>query len=73
MKNENFPYSNIKAAKEVLLWGLEKFKEKVAIASSFSAEDVILIDMACKIAKEKNLQQPRIFTLDTGRLNQETY
>ncbi|MCS7152260.1 MAG: phosphoadenylyl-sulfate reductase, partial [Endomicrobia bacterium] len=48
-------------------------KEKVAIASSFSAEDVILIDMACKIAKEKNLQQPRIFTLDTGRLNQETY
>lgn len=39
------------------------------IAISFSgAEDVILIDMACKLGIK-----PRVFTLDTGRLHPETY
>lgn len=39
------------------------------IAISFSgAEDVVLIDMACKIRSDV-----RVFTLDTGRLHPETY
>lgn len=36
---------------------------------SFSgAEDVVLVDMLCKLSKT-----PKIFTLDTGRLHPETY
>jgi len=39
------------------------------IALSFSgAEDVVLVDMLCKLSK-----QPKVFSLDTGRLHPETY
>ena len=39
------------------------------IALSFSgAEDVVLLDMLCKLS-----DSPNIFTLDTGRLHPETY
>jgi len=39
------------------------------IAVSFSgAEDVVLVDMICKLK-----DQPKIFTLDTGRLHSQTY
>ncbi len=63
-----------KTAQEILKWALEKFKDKVALASSFGAEDVVLIDMILKIAKSSMSNiQPLIFTLDTGRLPQETY
>ena len=57
------------SAEEILKWSLDKYGEKIALASSFGLEDVILIDMMVKINKNKT----RIFTLDTGRLNQETY
>jgi phosphoadenosine phosphosulfate reductase len=57
-----------KSAEEVLKWILENLHPNVALASSFGAEDVVLIDMLAKINPEA-----RIFTLDTGRLNQETY
>jgi len=53
----------------VLSWALEHFGSgKVAFASSLGAEDQVLTDMLLKI-------EPRavIFTLDTGRLPQETY
>ena len=58
-----------KSAQEVLKWALDTFGSKVALSSSFGAEDVTLIDMMAKIDKDKT----RVFTLDTGRLNQETY
>lgn len=54
--------------RQVLSWALEKYGERIALASSFGAEDVVLVDMLAKIN-----QTARIFTLDTGRLNQETY
>ncbi len=57
-----------KSAQEVIRWALETFSNRVALASSFSAEDVAIIDMMVKVAPK-----PRVFTLDTGRLNQETY
>ncbi len=57
------------SAMEVLKWAINAYAPKIALASSFGAEDVILIDMMVKINKEKT----RVFTLDTGRLNQETY
>ncbi|MFQ6065806.1 MAG: phosphoadenylyl-sulfate reductase [bacterium] len=53
---------------EVLKWALGTYKDRIALASSFGAEDVALIDMMVKIDSN-----PRIFTLDTGRLPQPTY
>ncbi|MEM0029594.1 MAG: phosphoadenylyl-sulfate reductase [Candidatus Nitrosocaldus sp.] len=57
-----------KSAEEVLRWAIDRFHPRIALASSFGAEDVVLIDMLARIRKDA-----RIFTLDTGRLNQETY
>jgi phosphoadenosine phosphosulfate reductase len=58
-----------KDAPGILKWGFKKFGNRMVLASSFGAEDVVLIDMMCKI----NRDLTRVFTLDTGRLNQETY
>jgi phosphoadenosine phosphosulfate reductase len=57
-----------KSPEERLSWALTYFGiDKIALASSLGAEDQVLTDMLLKI-------QPRavIFTLDTGRLPQET-
>jgi phosphoadenosine phosphosulfate reductase len=63
--NEEF---KAKKAEELLGWALEHFHPKIALASSFGAEDVVLIDMLVKLEPGA-----RVFTLDTGRLNEETY
>jgi phosphoadenosine phosphosulfate reductase len=68
-ETENAEKMESKSAPEILKWGFEKFGSKMVLASSFGAEDVVLIDMMCKI----NRNFTRVFTLDTGRLNQETY
>ena len=57
-----------KSPQEVISWALGKFGDKVALACSFGAEDMVLVDMIAKIDPKA-----RIFTLDTGRLAQETY
>lgn len=57
-----------KPAEEVLKWALKTFGDKVALASSFGAEDMVITDMLVKINPKA-----RIFTLDTGRLPEETY
>ena len=59
---------NLKSPQEVLQWSLDNLHPRIAMASSFGAEDVVVIDMMMKINPKA-----RIFTLDTGRLNQETY
>lgn len=53
---------------KVMEWTLENLHPRVALATSFQAQGVVLIDLIMKIRKDA-----RIFTLDTGRLNQETY
>ncbi len=58
-----------KNAEDILSWSIEKFSPKIAFASSFGAEDVVVIDLMIKIDKINT----RVFTLDTGRLNPETY
>ena len=55
-------------AEEILRLALDRFGRKVALSSSFGAEDMVLIDMLMKLDSTA-----RIFTLDTGRLPQETY
>jgi phosphoadenosine phosphosulfate reductase len=60
--------NKLKTPEEVLQWGLENIHPKLALASSFGAEDVCVIDILSKINPEA-----RVFSLDTGRINQETY
>jgi phosphoadenosine phosphosulfate reductase len=55
-------------ADEVLRWALQRFPGAVAIASSFSIEDCVVIDLATKVSTDV-----RVFALDTGRLPEETY
>ena len=55
-------------AQELLAWAAREFGEKVALASSFGAEDVVLLDMVSIIGAPF-----AVFTLDTGFLFPETY
>ena len=59
----------MKSAHNILKWAIDTYGLRIGLASSFGAEDLVLIDMMVKINKEKT----KVFTLDTGRLNQETY
>ncbi|MGH7826589.1 MAG: phosphoadenylyl-sulfate reductase [Candidatus Binatia bacterium] len=56
-------------AEGILNWALENFFPRITLACSFQAEESVLIDMMHR-ARGSDF---RIFTLDTGRLNQETY
>ena len=58
----------LKTPQDVLKWAIDNLHPRLAMASSFGAEDAAVIDMIMKINPKA-----RIFTLDTGRLNQETY
>lgn len=53
---------------EIILAGIKSASGVVSMACSFSVEDVVVIDILQKIAP-----QVRVFALDTGRLNEETY
>ena len=55
-------------AEAAIRWALDRFHPRIAFASSFGAEDVVVIDMLMKVRVDA-----RIFTLDTGRLHEETY
>ncbi|MCL4324755.1 MAG: phosphoadenylyl-sulfate reductase [Candidatus Thermoplasmatota archaeon] len=57
-----------RTAEEIVLWAAEKFGTKVALSTSYGAEDMVLMDMVKKVAPSM-----RVFTLDTGRLPEETY
>ena len=57
------------AASDIVMWALERFSARLALACSFQAEESVLIDMFHRVCGSNF----RIFTLDTGRLNQETY
>jgi phosphoadenosine phosphosulfate reductase len=53
---------------EILRFFLEKYQDRIALASSLGAEDQVLTDLVLKINP-----RARVFTLDTGRLARETY
>lgn len=57
-----------KTPEEILAWALGKFQPRIALAASFGAEDVVVLDMLTKLTPAA-----RVFTLDTGRLPAETY
>jgi phosphoadenosine phosphosulfate reductase len=68
-ERESAPDFDSASAEAVLQWAIDKFSPNIALASSFQAEDSVLIDMLHRLRGSDF----RIFTLDTGRLNQETY
>jgi len=57
-----------KDALEILRVALDRFHPRIALASSFGAEDMVVIDLLLTVRPDA-----RIFTLDTGRLHEETY
>ncbi len=55
-------------ALDTLRTGIARAAGPLALACSFSLEDVVIIDLLQEAAPEA-----RIFAIDTGRLNEETY
>lgn len=63
------PFFEEETPEGILKWALTYFGiENIALSSSFGAEDQVLTDMLLKID-----HRAKIFSLDTGRLHQETY
>ena len=57
-----------RSAQEIVRWAGEVYGTEIKFANSFGAEDVALQHIIARTAP-----QIRVFTLDTGRLNDETY
>ncbi len=55
-------------APELLAWALETYGGSFAIATSFQKEGMAIVDLAARISP-----RVRVFTLDTGRLPDETH
>ncbi|HEV8571580.1 MAG TPA: phosphoadenylyl-sulfate reductase [Actinomycetota bacterium] len=55
-------------SQDVLAWALDRFHPQISISVGGGAEGMVIVDMAWRINPEV-----RVFTLDTGRLPQETY
>ena len=71
-RKERIEQLNTKVAgmdpRDVLIYFLGEYKDKIVQASGMGAEDQVITDMIAGIDT-----RTRIFTLDTGRLYQETY
>jgi thioredoxin-dependent adenylylsulfate APS reductase len=57
-----------RTAQETIDWALGTFGRRAAVCTSFQAEGMVILDMACRADP-----QVRVFTIDTGRLPPETY
>lgn len=53
---------------DVLRWGVDEFHPRLAIVTGFQAEGMVVIDLAARVARDI-----RVFTIDSGRLPDETY
>lgn len=57
-----------RSAEETVEWSIREYGRDLAVCTSFQKTGAVILDMALRI--EPNL---RVFTLDTGRLPEETY
>ena len=57
-----------KTAEALIQWTIDHYGLKAGLACSFGMEDMVLIDIIAKVKGPMT-----IFTLDTGRLHEETY
>jgi phosphoadenosine phosphosulfate reductase len=55
-------------ASEILAWAIGTYGDSFAIATSFQKEGMVIVDLASRITSDV-----RVFTIDTGRLPDETY
>ncbi len=61
---------NGESAERILEWGFDRFAPRIALSASFgSPEGMVLFDLMHRIDPDR----ARVFTIDTGRLPQETY
>lgn len=60
---------NAYSTSDLLVWAFDRLHPRLALACSFQAEGSVLIDLIHRLRGDDF----RVFTLDTGRLNQETY
>jgi len=61
-----------KPPEEIIEWALKTFGDKVAQVTGFGAEGMVITDIYVKVCRKLRCE-PKIFTIDTGRLPQETY
>ena len=59
-------------AEDILNYALERWGRRVALGTSFQDGGMVLLDMAVRIGQGLG-HEVRIFTLDTGRLPEETH
>jgi len=57
-----------KSAPEILEWALATYSDRFAIATSFQKSGMVVLDLAARLGRPF-----RVFTLDTGRLPEETH
>ena len=58
------------SAQQLLQWGFDRFTPRIALSASFGSPDgMVLLDMMHQLDPKRT----RVFTIDTGRLPQETY
>jgi phosphoadenosine phosphosulfate reductase len=67
--SEELAGANNLSTTDLLSWSFARFHPRLALACSFQAEGSVLIDLIHRLRGADF----RVFTLDTGRLNQETY
>ena len=65
---DNLPLFEAAEASDILSWAIDTFGDSFAIATSFQKEGMAILDLAARISAGV-----RVFTLDTGRLPDETY
>jgi 3'-phosphoadenosine 5'-phosphosulfate sulfotransferase (PAPS reductase)/FAD synthetase len=65
---DNFSRFEAASASDIVSWAIDTFGSSFAIATSFQKEGMVILDLASRISAEV-----RVFTLDTGRLPDETY
>src|SRR5579862_7284446 len=56
------------SATDLIAWAIERYGSKLAVCTSFQKEGMIVLDMAARLFPGIS-----VFTLDTGRLPEETY
>jgi phosphoadenosine phosphosulfate reductase len=76
----DYRYLENHSADALLSWAIETYGQDFAIACSFQKEDLVMVDMALRVAGQVHRPdgseaggKVRVFTLDTGRLPEETY
>ena len=65
---QDFPESEDAPAADLVAWAVHTYRERFAIAVSFQKEAMVIMDMAWRLAGGV-----RAFTLETGRLPEETH